>query len=238
MISALSLYISTLLRKTRPLLGRATSKGKHFVAKEKGHAIEKYMVTDIYRFNVKNDVYDLAQLQLVESSIRNGCGFAGIHVDKEKIIFHHYGFANNCLHAVIAPGDVLLDCDAKTLKTQSNEFKSISIDHNPKQLPKEFLPEKYRKTAIESLLVSMEFEFPKTYTGPMYQSKSLLFAKGIGLVKAVTTYRDGQTDEFTLNKHRVSEASDAWWPVHTLGNYWEYDISYAKGPNKVNIKHG
>ncbi len=212
--------------------------GSNYLPRKKGKAIEKYMVTDIYPFHVKNNVYDLAQLQLVKSSIKNGCGFAGIHVDRDKIVFHHYGFANNCLHAIIAPGDVLLDQDARKLKSQSNEFKSIDIAHNPTQLPKELLPKQYRNKAIDSLLVTMEFSFPKTYTGPMYASKSLLFAKGIGLVKAVTTYRDGQKDEFTLKHHKVKEASDAWWPVHTIGNYWVYDIKYAYGPNKVNIKHG
>lgn len=237
-VSGLAVLIARAIRKTKPLVSIGTSERSHFSPKEKGRAIEKYMVTDIYRFNVKNNVYDLAQLQLVQSSIRNGCGFAGVHVDKEKIVFHHYGFANNCFHAIIAPGDIILDQDAGTLKAQSNEFKSISIDHNPKSLPKEFLPDKYRKIAIESLLVSMEFQFPKTYTGPMYQSKTILLAKGIGLIKSVTTYRNGQTDEFILKNHLVKEASDAWWPVHTLGNYWEYEINYSLGPNKVNIKHG
>ena len=71
----------------------------------------------------------------------------------------------------------------------------------------------------------------------MYETKSLLFVKGVGLVKAVTTYRDGQKDEFTLKKYKVKEVSNAWWPF-AIGNYWVYEIIYAYGPNKVNIKHG
>lgn len=211
--------------------------GSNYLPQKKGRAIEKYLVTDIYPFHVKNDVHDLVQLQLVKSSIKNDCGFAGIHVAKDRIEFHHYGFANNCLHAVIAPCDVILDESAQTLKSQSNRFSGISIKHNPSQLPKEFIPKKYRKRAIDSLLVQMEFSFPKTYTGPMYETKSLLFVKGVGLVKAVTTYRDGQKDEFTLKKYKVKEVSDAWWPF-AIGNYWVYEIIYAYGPNKVNIKHG
>lgn len=47
--------------------------GSNYLPRKKGKAIEKYMVTDIYPFGVKNDTYNLAQLQLVKSSIKNAC---------------------------------------------------------------------------------------------------------------------------------------------------------------------
>jgi hypothetical protein len=212
--------------------------GSNYLPRRKGLATEKYMVTDIFPFRVKGNVYNLAQLQLVKSSIKNACGFAGLHVEPQRIVFHHYGFANNCLHAVIAPGHILYEEGTRNQQTSSNEFSSITVAHNPTSVPKEFIPKKYRKYAIEAMLVTLDYSFPKTYTGPLYKSKSLLFAKGIGLIKAVTTYQDGQRDEFTLKTHKVLEASDAWWPIQQIGNFWVYDIVYAHGPNKVNIKHG
>ena len=211
--------------------------GSNYLPRRHGSAVEKYMVTDIFPFRIKNNTHNLAQLQLVKSSIKNACGFAGIHIEPERIVFHHYGFTNNCFHAVIAPDHILYEDEISYQKSASNEFTSISITHNPTSIPKELIPKKYRKKTIESMLITLSYKFPKKYTGPSYKSKSLLFAKGVGLIKAVTTYDDGQKDEFTLKKHRISEANNAWWPIQSIGNYWIYDIRYSHGPNKVNILH-
>ena len=130
--------------------------GSNYLPRKRGKATEKYMVTDIFPFRVKNDTHNLAQLQLVKSSIKNACGFAGLHVEPERIVFHHYGFANNCFHAVIAPGHILYEEGVSNQKTASNEFTSISVAHNPASVPKEFIPKKYRKKTIESMLVSCQ----------------------------------------------------------------------------------
>ena len=212
--------------------------GSNYLPRRRGFAIEKYMVTDIIPFRTKSGTHNLSQIQLVKSSIKNSCGFAGAYIDDTKIVFHHYGFANNCLHAIIAPGYTLYDESHQRQRTQSNEYKSIDIKHVPSSIPLEMLPKKYKSMSTEAMMVRIMYDFPKTYTGPLYREKSIIFMRGIGIVKAVTTYSDGTKDEFTLKRHKVKEVSNLWWPLQTIGNYWLYDIQYAHGPNKINIKQG
>lgn len=207
-----------------------------YLPQKKGVAYERYIVTDIYEFPVKNNVLDISHLQLQKSSIKNSCGFAGIHVDEEKIIFRHYGFTNNCLHAIIAPDDILYDPCSTSKKSKSNGFSSINIKHSPKLIPLDLVPKKYKKLTTKALMLTLEYDFPQSYVGPRYQTKNFIFIKGIGLVYAVIQYKGGKKDIFELKKYRVQERSDSWWPVHTIGNYFEYKIVYEYGPNLINIK--
>lgn len=207
-----------------------------YLPQRKGVAYEKYAVTEIYELPTKNKMMDISHLQLVKSSIKNSCGFAGIHVDKEKIVFHHYGFTNNCIHAIVAPGDTLYDPSEKNASVPSNGYKSITVKNSPNDFPKELLPKKYRKLSSKALMLTLEYEFPQTYAGPRYKKKTLIFIKGIGLASAVIEYQGGKTDSFELVDFKVKEISDLWWPVHTIGNYFEYRIQYEYGPTKVNIK--
>lgn len=209
---------------------------RHYIPQRKGVAYEKYLVTDIFEFPVKNNVLDISHLQLIKSSIKNACGFAGIYVASDKIVFHHYGFTNNCLHAIIAPGDTLYDPDSNTSKPSSNGYKTINVKHDPKLFPKELIPKKYRDLTTKALMLTLAYEFPQSYAGPRYKTKTLLFIKGIGLVSAVVEYQGGKKDHFELVKYKVKEKSDLWWPIYTVGNYFKYKIRYEYGPNKVNIK--
>lgn len=208
----------------------------------KNMAREKYAITDIMNYNVRNNAIPLARLQLVKSSVKNACGFADMYKDKNKIIFRHYSFANNCFHNIIAPGSVLFDESVSDIKTESNEFDGIKICYKYSFLGTDVLPKKFQTKSSDCMRIIMLYTFPSDYVGPLYKSKELLFAKGIGLVHAVITYNTDQTNTFMLRNYKLQAHSSSWLPIENIGNYWVYDIAYfsgsANGPTKFNICEG
>ena len=209
---------------------------------KKGRAREKYAITDIMTYHVKGKSFPLARLQLIKSSVKNACGFADLYKDNDKIVFRHYAFANNCFHNISAPGNVLFDDSVSTATTESNEFDGITISYDYSPGSADLLPRRFRKKSSASLTVKVSFTFPSDYVGPIYKSKEFLFARGVGLVRAVIVYNTDQTNIFELRNFKLQSHSASWLPLEGVGNWWDYDVEYfsgsANGPTKFNICEG
>jgi hypothetical protein len=208
----------------------------NFIVTGKGKARERYKIVESFEFREKSETFDLYRLVLDKSSFKNATGFADLMMRNGGLEMKHYAFINSCIHNVIAPGKVLIrNSDSWVERAPSNKFLSYKIETRViEDSPEELIPEKYRKYREKCLCTESDFEYPKTYTGPRYKKRVITFCRGIGIIRAETTYKGGGMDLYLLRKHKVQRNPESLFPL-SIGNYWIYDIKYSVGANKINI---
>jgi hypothetical protein len=201
---------------------------------------EKYRVIEKIELRQKSGkCSDSARLILEESSIHNALGFMDISIsdNPENISFERYAFINSFIHNLIAPGKILLKKNASWKeKASSNEFISFYI--NSKKLtsyPIEKIPVEYRNNDYEYCVIESTLDYPKTYTGPRYSKRLLIFVKGLGIVFGKTEYKNNDIDIYRLRDYKIQEEGKEFWFPIQVGNYWVYEIDYEHGTNKLNM---
>ncbi len=216
----------------------------YYRVREPGKAREKYMVVEKLSHHARNKVDDITRIVIVKSSVKNALGFMDIEAsykNNDQVIVKRYAFIHTFTHVWFAPGKVILKKEQTwTEKVESNYFKSyyISCKKNlmlPADLLSKSWMKKIRKVSKEFLTVQCTFRYPKTYTGPRYRERIIVFAKGVGIVYAKVIYSDGDMDVYILRDFKVRENA-LWFPILDVGNWWIYDIEYSKPPSSVNIQ--
>lgn len=210
-----------------------------FHIKKEGKAKEKYTVVEKISHGTKVGYIDSARVVLTKSSRDNAMGFMDVSLTAhpENIIIDRYAFTHSFIHNMFAPGKIILnEKEEWEESTPSNLFENyLTFSKKLNSIPINLINSKIRKKINECRAVESTFKYPKTYTGPRYVKRLLLIAKGIGVVYSETEYVNGDVDVYSLSKYKVNNARDYWLPVNKIGNYWEYDISYEYGTNKINL---
>lgn len=156
--------------------------------------------------------------------------------NSEDIIIDRYAFIHSCIHNIISPGKEILKSKPSWSETvKSNEFTYKIRNTRTDKVPINLIPTKFRNMVSTCVLIKSEFDYHDVYTGPRHRKRLIIMAKGIGIVYSKAEYANGDTDCYTLNNYKTKEGNDYWLPFNKVGNWWEYDIIYEHGPNKVNI---
>lgn len=210
-----------------------------FHIKKKGMAKEKYVVIEKSSLGTKEGYIDSARIALTKSSLKNAMGFMDVSLTEhpENIVLDRYAFTHSFVHNMFAPGKIILN-SKKTWKenTPSNLFDDyVTSSKKLDSIPINLINSNIRNKINECRAVESTFSFPSTYTGPRYKSRLLLIAKGIGIVYSETNYINGDKDIYSLIKYKVSGSEEYWLPVNKVGNFWEYEIQYDHGANKLNM---
>lgn len=200
---------------------------------------EKYVVLEKITHGTKTGFIDSARIILEKSSIDKAMGFMDVSLTtlSEEIYVDRYAFIHSCTHILFAPGKIILKKEKEwSENVSSNQFKNYII-HSKKldSFPLDLIPDTVKKNISECIAVESSFEYPITYTGPRYEERLIILAKGIGIVFCRTKYVNGDADIYRLIKFKVKNGSDYWFPVNNRGNYWIYDIICQYGPNKLNM---
>ena len=216
----------------------------YYHVRGRGKAREKYMVVERIPHRTKRGIEDIARLVIVKSSVKNAMGFMDVEVNCEnndRILVKRYAFIHTFIHVWFAPGRIILKEEQNWIeKVESNYFKSFYISCEKKyMLPVDLISaswmRKIRRRVEEFITTKCTFKYPKTYTGPRYKERLIVFGRGVGIVYAKVTYSDGDEDVYVLRDFKVKRNS-FWIPVFDVGNWWVYDISYSKPPSSVNIQ--
>ena len=208
----------------------------HINGENKGK--EMYFLLEKLELPTKSKVKDSARIILKKSSFRNASGFMDISIadNAEEIQLDSYSFIHSCIHNIIAPGKIILKPENTwEEKVKSNEFENFVIKSTQESTLSNYLPKKFKNKNLSYKFVKSEFSFPKTYYGPRYKKRILILAKGIGIIYSKTEYINGNIDIYKLTKWKIVDGKDYWIPLNKEGNFWEYDITYEFGPNKLNL---
>ena len=204
-----------------------------------GVAKERYSVIEKISHGTKDGFIDSARIALVKSSEENAMGFMDVSLTEhpENIFVDRYAFTHTFIHNIYAPGKIILHSKLNwTENTPSNLFSDYVISSRKlDSVPINLIKGKVKKMVNECRAVESTFSFPSTYPGPRYKRRLLIIAKGIGIVYSETIYINGGKDVYVLEKYKVRNGADFWFPVNSVGNYWEYKINYEYGKNVLNI---
>lgn len=229
--------ISVLVSVILTLVGIKYSSRFHI--KKQGKAKEKYVVIEKISHGTKEGFIDSARVALTKSSLVNAMGFMDVSLTEhpENIFVDRYAFTHSFIHNIFAPGKIILNEKKEWEEnTPSNLFDDyITSSKKLDSIPINLIADKIRKKVNECRAVESSFTYPATYTGPRYKRRLLLIAKGIGIIFSETEYVNGDKDVYSLSKYKVTDSEKYWLPVNKIGNFWEYEISFEHGANKLNL---
>jgi hypothetical protein len=204
-----------------------------------GYGREKWLVLEKVALGTPEKFVDSARLVLEKSSFKNAQGYLDISLtqDNGTVVIDRYSTIHSCIHALLAPGKILVqDHEHWTEKTESNQFTYSITANTLNIIPIELINKKLRSGLGHCKAIKFEFSFPENYTGPRYKTRILVLAKGIGIVACQTEYVNHSIDSYQLTSYKLHKVSELQWlPIKSVGNWWVYDIRYEVGPNTTNI---
>lgn len=207
--------------------------------KAAGRGREKWMVLEKVTLAAQSRHIDSARLVLQKSSFKNAQGFIDISLtqDDATILVDRYATIHSCIHSLFAPGKIISKSNSSWQEiTQSNEFAYSINAKTLESVPIELINATLQPHIKNYKAIDFQFSFPETYTGPRYKKRTLILAKGVGIVAGRTEYVNGKVDSYQLISYLVAAgAENLWLPVKKIGNWWVYDITFEYGPNETNI---
>ncbi len=200
-----------------------------------GHHKECYQVIEKVSHQESTGFIHSMRLILTKSSLDNAVGFMDLLLtnNSEIIYVNRYAFINSFTHVIISPGKYILHESSEWIENQESDgFKTKIKTKRLNSVPYDKIPNKIKRKISNCIAVESSFEFPLNYTGYCYTKRLVVLAKGIGIVFCQVEYSNQNKDTYRLEKFRVPNKSDCWFPFNNVGNFWIYDIEYQTIPTQ------
>lgn len=203
--------------------------------KRVGHHRERYQVIEKISHQTKAGFIDSMRIILNKSSVDNAMGFMDLSItnNSENIYVDRYAFLNAYTHILFSPGKYILHKNMEwTENPLSKGFEIIIKSKRLDYIPNNLIPDKIKNKVSDCMAVESFFEWPSNYTGYRYKKRVIILAKGIGIVFCQIQYSNDDKDTYRLEKFRVSNSNDCWFPFNKEGNYWVYEIASQSNPTQ------